>query len=271
MRLPAVVRQLLRQIKWLVSDCWRYVRFRCPDSRGIFDNFAQAAAAAPRNRPVGYNDNALAVDYRQRLTLAMHSYDYPVLFHLDRLLRTLARPATLLDYGGNVGVHFLRLRPYLDLSEVQWVVCDVPAITAAGREACSGIDGITFIEAPAQWQATAIDVLLICGALQYVESPESLLKQLSHGVRPRHVLIDQVCVSDSPTFVTLQNGGLVYYPEYVFNRTELLQRFAALGYRLQDCWDCDQDTTIPFHRDRVLRSHGMYFIAEAAVQSRRHD
>jgi putative methyltransferase (TIGR04325 family) len=79
---------------------------------------------------------------------------------------------------------------------------------------------------------------------------------IEKGIRPRHILIDQLPLYDGPRFVTLQNGGLVRYPQYVFNRSEYLRTIANLGYELVDSWDCRNFSCIvPFHPGRSVRAY----------------
>lgn len=260
---PSHVRRVLRRAKRLIADSYKYLAFRFAESRGVFNSFEEANAAAPRRRPLGYDNKDLARQYKDNLTLDLQADDYPVLFHIDRILRNLTGAGTVFDFGGNVGVHFLQTCKYLDLKNVRWVVCDVPAIAEAGRELCAGRPNIQFIDDIAQFHGTRIDILLANDCIQYVESLEAFFALLNQPTRPRHILLGNVSLHDGPRFVSLQNGGLVYYPEYIFNRNDFIRDFVNAGYKLNDFWDYGHHYTIPFHPDRIITPCGLYFVEAA--------
>lgn len=253
----------------LGKDAYRYVAFRPSQFRGVYENFRQAEAAVPRGKRIGYNHEALARQYQAQLNRHLDNSDYPILYHLDHILTDAC---TILDFGGNVGVHYLRYRKYLGLEKVVWIVCDVPEITKIGRETCAGRSNVKFIDDIDELKEPKIDIFLACDALQYVEWQDSLLQRLvDKGVRPRHVLLDQLPLYGGQRFVTLQNGGLVYYPQYVFNREEYIGAVANLGYELVDAWDCSNAScVIPFYPDKSFHPYsGLYFCDRSRAGSDR--
>src|SRR5262245_29035896 len=68
--------------------------------RGVHASFAQAEAAIPVGKKVGYDHDELADFYRQRMEKACQS-NYAVLFWLRPLLRP---DSVIFDFGGHVGV-----------------------------------------------------------------------------------------------------------------------------------------------------------------------
>ena len=61
--------------------------------------------------------------------------------------------------------------------------------------------------------------------------------------------------------MTLQNGGKIFYPQYVFNRTEFIDNLESIGYDLIDIWAGISDSClIPFHPDKSVPYYqGLYF------------
>src|SRR5436309_1570810 len=96
---------MLRAILRLARDAYRYAAFPRGQFRGVYEDFQQAEAAVPRGGKLGYNHAELAREYDAKINLGLDASDYPVLFHLDHILREYM---TVLDFGGNIGVHFLR-------------------------------------------------------------------------------------------------------------------------------------------------------------------
>jgi putative methyltransferase (TIGR04325 family) len=250
---------LPRAMLRLILDTYRYVRFQSSECRGVYRSLEQAEAAAPRGKKIGYNHEELAKGYLGELNLSLSSHRYPILYHLGTILRNLPERCTLLDFGGNVGVHYLSLQKYLDLDKVKWSVCDVPAIIKIGQESCTGISNVLFIDDITKFTEPDLDVFLASGSMQYIKSPDILLlKLMTSGVRPRHVLIDDVPVYDGPRFVTLQNGGLVCYAQYIFNREEFIKAITDFGYKVINCWH-HYTYIIPFHHEKVISCEGYYF------------
>jgi len=255
----------------LVADAYRYSAFRhrACQFRGVYDDFRQAEAAAPRGKKIGYGHPDLAREYQKNLDLRLESFDYPVLFHLDRIIDGCR---TVFDFGGNLGVHYLRYRRYLELDEIKWIVLDLPEITTVGRETCAGLAKIAFINEVAEFKEPQADILLASGSMQYLASPDLLLqKMIDRGRRPAHVLINCLPLYDGPQFVTLQNGGLVYYAQYVFNRERYIKSIENLDYELIDSWpDTADSCIIPFHSTRSVRAYtGLYFQTRSAAGPRR--
>lgn len=251
---------MLGRLLTLVLDLRQEMRFAHESwgsLRGVFRDLDEARRAAPKTKPFGYDEEVMASDYAAELNanLEPKSYDWPVLFWLQRVLRP---GHAVQDFGGNVGVHFYAYEPVLELPPgLTWTVCDVPAINAAGERIARerGRSELRFTEkvgAPA-------DILIASGSLQYVSSLSALLDQMSDP--PEHLFLNRTPMSDEgETFATLQNGGPVLYACYIFNRGDLIAEAERLGYRLVQEWIDDYDrAVIPFHRKRQFTYRGMYF------------
>jgi putative methyltransferase (TIGR04325 family) len=250
---------MLRTIGRWIIDAYRYVEFETYRFRGIYQTFDQAKAASPIKN-IGFNYEQLARKYRADLKLCLNSSDYPVLFHLSRINRG---NCTILDFGGNVGIHFLRYRRYLNLDNVTWIVCDMSEITKVGQELCASVPNIEFINELTELKVSQVDVLLAVDSLHYIECPKDLLSALGERrFRPRHILFDQMPLHDVCRFVTLQNGGGTYYPMHVFNRREFIAGIENADFRLIDTWsDSHYSCVIPFHPNKSVRAYsGLYFV-----------
>jgi putative methyltransferase (TIGR04325 family) len=258
----------LKNLKSLIVDLYNYtrfsVRFGPSQFRGIYQSFQEAEAAAPQSKKIGYNNFELAREYQARLNVNLDCSDYPVLFHLANILQD-KRYGAVLDFGGNVGVHYLRYRKYLNLDDITWIICDVPEITRVGREVCANFPNIKFTNAITDIKDIKLDVFLAVGAIQYVRQPSNILEHLvKENAGPTHILIDQLPLYNGSDFVTLQNGGIVFYPQRVFNRCQYIETINKLGYSLVDDWEDSVDScVIPFHPDKsVYKYTGLYFSRE---------
>lgn len=230
---------------------------------GAFPTF-KAARAAAGALPTSFDQEAFTREYDDRLDRSF-LYDYPVIFHLSRIMGH--GDIVIGDLGGHVGLHYYAYRSKIDLDAVfEWRVCDVPAVTAAGRElACQrGVASkLRFIDA--LQELDGCDVLISAGALQYIERPR--LHELIAGFskRPRHVIVNKVPLYSGPDIVTLQNGRVAYPPHYLFNREAFLASMNALGYKIVDEWlDPSITCYVPLHPARCPAYSGLVFQLEKA-------
>jgi putative methyltransferase (TIGR04325 family) len=241
---------------------------------GIFETFEEAIKAAPATKKIGYNCADLAREYQAEIEAhnsfaadlssrkssqsLMRSFDYPVLYWIERIAKTTSLDRIeFFDFGGNLGIHFLSYGGYLDFpSSLKWVVCDLPEIVKLGISQ-NRDPRLTFTT---DFQlASGSDVFLASGSLQYEEDITHKIKSLAR--LPQHILINRVGLYDGKKIVTLQNGGKVFYPQYIFNWNEFIQSFKLIGYELIDSWEDNIDKCyIPFHPEVNIRCyHGFYF------------
>lgn len=227
--------------------------------RGVYESFADAGRAAPSLKPLGYDSAGSATWYRSKHTKVLLE-DYPVLFWLRSAFED-AR--SVFEIGGHVGVAYYGFEQIVSYPrDLVWTICDVPAVAAAGEALAleRGRTNLKFVTSQAQ--VSGADVVLACGALQYVDSPSLADTIASFRIRPQHVLVNTTPVYDGVSFVTLQNIGTAYCPYRVFNRAEFVRSLEALGYSLVDTWQKARTFRIPRHPDRVFDHYsGFYFRA----------
>ena len=225
----------------------------------MYATFDEAAANAPRSTRIGYDHRDVALGYRKEIGWNLAAFDRPV---ITRLREALGSNSVVLDFGGNIGLHYLAYRKHVEMERVRWIVWDLPQIVRVGRETCAGLANVSFVERIDDLPAAPIDVVLASGSLQYLDDPAQWLASLAaRNGNPAHILVNRVPLYDGETFVTLQNAGAVCYPQRVFNRADFIRSIARLGYELADVWDDDVDSCrIPFHPERSIRAcKGLYF------------
>jgi putative methyltransferase (TIGR04325 family) len=233
---------------------------------GVYQTFQEAIQTAPKTKNVGYNNPDLAHEYQQMLleenwensgrVIAQH--DYPILFWLNSIFEQY-EIHSIFDFGGNVGVHFYSYKKYLKYpSQLKWKVCEVPEIAAVGAEIAvqQKINNLYFTSDFKDVDGQ--DIFIGSGSIQYIES---LFQILSVSRKPRHLLINRLPLYNGSKFVTLQNGGQVFYPQYVFNKNSFIQELENIEYELIDIWENPGDSCIiPFHLDKAVNHYsGLYF------------
>ncbi len=232
---------------------------------GVFDTLEQASQAAPQTKTIGYDSAELAQEYRQMIeqnnwentgrTIA--SYDYPVLFWLK--LAFSEGGTQVFDFGGNVGIHYYLYSKYLNYPEnLKWLICEVPEILKVGEELAKhrGVSGLEFT--PDFSHVGSADIFIASGSIQYVKDLAAILSAYEN--KPKYLLINRLPLYDGKQFVTLQNGGKVFYPQYVFNKNEFIGGLQKLGYELIDLWEDRNDSClIPFYPERSVPVYsGLY-------------
>jgi putative methyltransferase (TIGR04325 family) len=226
---------------------------------GVFETFEEARQMAPETKTIGYDNLELAQYYKQTLEQqpGVASFDYPVLFWLNLLFGIGC--TQIFDFGGNVGTHYYAYSKYLTYpKDLKWVICEVPAIIQIGQEIAK-IRTVQELDFTTRFEdADNSNVLVASGSIQYVENLAHTLSGLKK--KPEHLLINRLPLYDGEQFVTLQNGGKVFYPQYVFNKAEFIGNLENLGYELVDVWEDRVDMCIiPFHPDHSVPVYsGLY-------------
>lgn len=201
---------------------------------GAFPTREAALAGVPRRALMGYNHESVApvaVADMQRLM----EWDYPVLFWLERLIRDWpGKTVRLVDAGGHTGTKYIAFHKRIDLSQVDWLVYDLPPMVALGQQiaANQGLP-IRFTSDPSILGRP--DILLCSGLFQYYESRFTDLINL-FDVKPTNVLLNKVQLRDGKSVVTLEKIGPAYVPYTMRDKIEFLSELDSAGYRIVDRW-----------------------------------
>lgn len=210
---------------------------------GSFDSFDAARAAIPRGAEAGYDsdDAALSLYSHQ-----VYSWDYAPLFWMSDALNSGHR--SVFDLGGHVGIKyyaFKRITTYP--AELQWTVCDVPAVARAGEKLARerGVDGQLHFCTDYRF-ASGVDVLMLSGSLQYLpEQMKDILGALP--IKPRRIILNITAGHSDRTIYTLNSIGQAQCPYRVQLQDEVLTEIHEAGYRRRDVWRNDgKPIHIPF-------------------------
>ena len=205
---------------------------RPPRFTGAYKSYAEAVSNTRKSSLIGY-DNDEIVSVSQEAMTQIASWDYPVLFWLDRLLKPQAH---ILDAGGHVGTKFLAFRRLLDLRDISWTVYDLPALVRAGKKMLAedaSIKGLGFSDDLAA--VAHVDILLASGLMQYLDkSFAQLISELPNP--PDKIILNKVATRDGETIVTLEQIGNAQVAYQIRNRQMLQQSFQDAGYEIVDDW-----------------------------------
>jgi len=184
--------------------------------------------------------------------------DYPALFYIQPLLPHLR---TVFDFGGNVGNLFYCYSKYLGIpSDLTWIVYDLPENNRIGEQIAKdhGERRLRFTDRLSD--GNGADLFIACGALHYFDKPLAAMIA-DFPKKPRYVLINRTPLVDGPALATVQDGGTHRAACVLYNRSDLIREFEAIGYEMVDSWwAVERSLIIPCYPDRSVPAYsGMFF------------
>ena len=235
---------------------WRHPHF-VKSYCGVYGSFAEAAAGAPSNWDVGWdNDKAFFSEWVQP------SF-YASLYWLSRVIW----PGTVLvEFGGRYGAAYVEYaKREVFPAGARWIVVDVPAVvnSRGAREAAAEHPALAFRDEFSS--LPQVDVFFSAGSIQYLDKNVAELVAMITATRPRHVLLNNFALTQRPGFWSLQHLGAAMAPNQIFNEREFIEAFDDAGYLLRDRWEVPElNCQIPFEPDRHVKTYsGVYFEREA--------
>jgi putative methyltransferase (TIGR04325 family) len=254
---PVKLLRIARYNRKFESDCYSCFR-------GVYKTFEEAYASAPKDNKIGFNIPEIATSFSERVS-KINSYDYPMIFWLQSVLKN---NSIVLDFGGNIGVHFYSYQKYILFPNgINWVVCEVQEVAKIGRSLAKKKmeDRLLFIDSIDKVEK--FDVLISSGTLQYIEE-KNIKKTLQlHKHKPKYLLLNKLPLYDGPEFVTLQNAGCTFVAQHVFNKSNYIKTINDMNYELVDQWTIhDLACYIPFYPNNSFQKYtGMVFKLQSNV------
>lgn len=201
--------------------------------RRCFASLAEAQKGLGAHAGGGHN-NAGNIAVHAEMSERPRESDYAAFYHLQS---RAAAVHSVFDLGGSVGNLYYYYRRYLDWpGDLTWNVMDLPDVMEAGRKIAAErkADGLSFTADFGN--ASKCDLLIASGSLHYCEEPLwTMVGRLDS--RPRYVLINRTPLTSGQAFATVQDAGAYRVACMIYNKTDLINGFAALGYRLVDEWE----------------------------------
>ncbi|MGA7383707.1 MAG: methyltransferase, TIGR04325 family [Methylocella sp.] len=198
----------------------------------VFDSLSEAIAAARPYAEGGFEHPDYA-KLHMSLAEVPRPSDYAALFHMRGLILDGAK---IFDFGGSIGNLFYLYDRYLDLpSNCIWLIFELPAWVKLGGNVAAN-RGENRIRFTRKWEdAAGAELLIASGSLHSFDTP---LPQMVAGLpeKPSHILINRTPLIGGPTKATVQDGGICRVACVLYNRTEFVTAFEAIGYEVVDSW-----------------------------------
>lgn len=222
--------------------------------RGVYRNHDEAAAAAPASLPLGYDNEAMASTYRDRISRVWPA-DYPMMLWLDKIFRQGIRQVA--DLGGHVGISYYAYQKYIDYPQnLRWQVIDVPAVADAGRKLAAEIDERRAISFGHDFAAiSGSELLFTSGCIQYL--PETLAERLATLQHPpQWILISMLPLHDTDDYWTVQSLFKAFCPYHIQCKSKFFDDMKAAGYEVVDVWEnAEKRCDIAFDPAHSLKSY----------------
>ena len=162
-----------------------------------------------------------------------NSSDY-IFYGLVIGLSAYVKGVKILDFGGGVGLTYLKLSSFFRLNSIatniKYHIIDLPNVIEVGQGKLASCENLTFSsELPEKGD---YDVILLGSSLHYVKDYQSLIKSLS-TLSPKFIVICDIPAGfKNKTFITLQKFYTDEIPVRFWNFWELVEAFSANGYML---------------------------------------
>jgi putative methyltransferase (TIGR04325 family) len=239
-----------------------------PYLKGAYPSYEAAMASRRKGRLAGYDHPELmTAEHVERMSVIL-SWDYAILFWLDRLLPRVDR---LIDAGGHVGTKYRAFRQILDIKpDFEWIVLEIPSAVEQGRLLAKR-EGLNSLHFETEASATPpADLLLASGLLQYYPGAFSkLLRQLP--TLPSHVLVNKVALRNGQPVFTMQRIGPARVPYQIRDRQAFLADVLSLGYEIVHEWDIPQlSHTIPTHPELGASQSAGFYLRRTGLSASAH-
>lgn len=224
--------------------------------RGVYPNFSDALASAPKTKPTGYDNDFSAKMYKERIG-KVYSTDFPVLYWLKALEGNYSN---VFDFGGHIGLHYYSYQNYLDFNKIKsWTVCDVKAVCDEGSKYSKENDKECKLSFTTDIEnAKGKDIFLAKGSLQYIDW-EIAERIKNFETLPKYVLINTIPTHKKFKTITLNSIGTSYCPYYIRKEDDFISQFLSIGYKLKDTWQHDDKACkIAFEPERSLNYYMGY-------------
>lgn len=221
---------------------------------GLYSSFKQATEQTPKTKVVGYNNKEILDWYKLQFEThfeKLYCFDYPVLSWFTLLNEVESKPFNVLDFGGNLGNHFYSFNKKIGNIISKWTVCEVKELALQGEKIRDRLNAgkLEFIYDLSK--VNDIDIFIASCSLQYVDSdnPSYIIDKLPK--KPKYLIINRIPLTKGKTVVSLQNGHVLYCPQYFYNEQLYWSRFHELGYKVLDKWEDHSAKCIIPHETRL--------------------
>jgi putative methyltransferase (TIGR04325 family) len=167
-------------------------------------------------------------------------FNWPLLATLFKVANNYGGSLGVLDFGGAFGNVYFQHKKAFPKLKTRWCVVETKKITDMGRKELQDNELIFYESISDCMSNENINVLVMSGVLQCLETPELILAELLEK-RISAVVVDRIPISNKKeNFLTIQklgkDMGNVSQPHWFFDKTLFCEQFYRNGYQLTAEW-----------------------------------
>jgi putative methyltransferase (TIGR04325 family) len=248
-------------------DRYQLVRF------GFFGNFPDYESASKESHHhYGAEQNTFIKSRIEQSLKALKDEPHLETIIDQRTLRLFAaiqmaagtkKKLRIVDFGGQVGSHWMALRRFFVDYEIEWQVIETATMVDAGNRIKYITDHsqykmeVSFFEDLSLIQ-TSPDIVLASGSIQYMPQPEKTLADLK-TTRAPWIIIDRCPIFDSDqNRLTIQKVNAEQsYPAWFFSERRWKELIEKIGLHPKLLWKVPEDT-IFLDGKWIVYSGGLY-------------
>ena len=146
-------------------------------------------------------------------------------------IKALKNKVTILDFGGGIGVTFIKLLHMVTTkNNIQFDILESEIICKKGKEIFLKNNQVNFInQLPSK--GYQVDIINASSSMQYVDDWKALLNRFK-DYKPDFMIFSDLPAGDIEPFVTTQNYYGNKIPVRFYNLSEFILVMNELGYRL---------------------------------------
>jgi putative methyltransferase (TIGR04325 family) len=164
-------------------------------------------------------------------------YDYPILFHLEKLRNTNNKKYKFNDIGGSFGMHFNAVNNWIPDFVESWKIYEAKEIYLyIKKKEIDASDKVKFYEN--KFKYDNCDILLSSGSLQYFNIDLPINVILGMNEKPKYIFFNQLPLDPdiSDNIYTLQNIFQNIVINTVFSKSKFIDSIESYGYTIVDEW-----------------------------------
>ena len=149
------------------------------------------------------------------------------------LLVTVVKTERILDFGGGLGIDYLRtINSQANGETYYYHIVENEVMCRHGNRLFDRDRNIFFhLSIPTDCK---FDIIYSSSSVQYVEDWKGIITQFS-SVSTQYLLLTDLPAGDVPTFATAQNYYDSKIPSWFFNLSEFIEHTVSQGFALQFC------------------------------------
>tara|TARA_B100001109_G_C18842267_1_gene465078 strand:- start:168 stop:1838 length:1671 start_codon:yes stop_codon:yes gene_type:complete len=158
-----------------------------------------------------------------------HNQIYLILEMINKKKRGL----NIIDYGGSLGSMYFKFKDIINQKHKNtWNIIEQESYVNIGKKNLDQ-DNLNFFKNIDTLKNKRIDLVMLCGTLQYLDEPDNILKKI-FALKPEIILIEKLPIinNQDSNKIYIQKRGENSYPSWIFTSSYVKFLFKKNNYNL---------------------------------------